>query len=221
MSLILVSLLGIIFALVYWSILQKALVIPTATSLPAPDRELQSHDPVLVIEPEDAMIPSTEDYHGQFRLYNAGTSDVERVEIYENYYLLLSSAPLRLDQVGPLNVKAYTVIATLRARDKKPFSIDYTHSYPFLVDARKNGQGGGWVAEIRLTYRRSFDGVAFTIRKVMWILGPRLLVDDTKRNLPNPPPGFPHVTSLLEIANALGGLEQKRAQVPVPTGQTP
>jgi len=191
--------------------------VPSAQ--PPEQTEFQGHPPVLVIEPEDAMIYSTEDYHGRFQLYNAGTSDVERIEIYENYYLVVSSTPLQLQQLGPFTAVANAVIPTLKAKNRKPFSINYARAYPVLVEARKNGQGGGWIAEVKLTYRRSFDGTLFTMRKVMWILGLRLLVDDTKRPLPGPPPGWPHLTSLVEIGNALGGLSQKESQYEAPSPQ--
>lgn len=175
-------------------------------------RELQERDPSLVIEPEDWILHSAADYKFNFTLYNAGTSDVERVEVYEDYYNLIGVRPLQFETAGPLIYKPNSIIDALRSKDRASFSIDFTSAWPAFAQRwdDPNAQPKRCIARIKLRYRRSFDGAIFTMAKVMTVARPRILIAGSEREMPTPPPDFPPIPSAYEIETALGGTEQKR-----------
>jgi hypothetical protein len=164
-------------------------------------------DPVLVIEPEDSMIHSKEDCRFQFYLYNAGTSDIEAIEIYEDYYGVTGWGPLRVEILGPVIGKANTTLNSLRTKARMLFFVDDKNAWPSM----REGTYHAAIAMIRLHYRRSSDGARFRMGKVMWMTGSKkLLLADSERVMGDPPPGFPKPASLREIGQALGGTDQKR-----------
>jgi hypothetical protein len=170
------------------------------------DKDLQLRDPAIVVEPEELFLRAAAEGTHRFdlTLYNSGTSDLERVEIYEDYYNMVSSQPMRFEIVGPLIGKPDAIIASLKSKERRPFSIDYTRAFASFMAIWKNPQApqGLAIARVKFRYRRAFDGAVFTSGKVMIIAAGDTLVTQSARDMPGVQEGFPFPT-LAEIGVAL------------------
>jgi len=182
-----------------------------ATAAKVIDKDLQLRNPSVVVEPEELFLRATQGTHRfDLVLYNAGTSDLERIEIYEDYYNMVSSNPMQFQIVGPLILKPDQIIESLESKGRHPFSIDYSRalgSFMAIWKDAKAPQGLG-IARIKFRYRRAFDGAVFTSGKVMMVSADDTFVTESGREVPGIRQGYPF-PSLTEIGIALG-IEQKR-----------